>query len=200
MPNFTVTLCTFGRTTLFWHISGPLMRNTGGESEASFTCIKTKSFLCLCQSSQKHRYLKTCTRGVIDPWYITRCRISRKMRRLMETQQTSWHVFTQHIKPTVVSPTCLFHLSSYPWQYNEREHKQKPFSTFRKLGMWFPPEERRPQARMALMHREESSSLPWALISAHKPTLINWRRFFSTDPSFFIKARTPPAPEKQLCR
>lgn len=41
----------------------------------------------------------------------------------------------QHIKPTVVNPTCLFHLSSYPWQYDEREHKQKAFSTFRKLGI-----------------------------------------------------------------
>lgn len=129
--------------SLFWHIFRLILRNRGGESELSFTCIKTKSFSSLCESLQKHRYLTLCARGVIDPWYITRCRISRKMQRLVETQQTSFHVFTQHIKPTVVNPTRLFHLSAYPWQYDEREHKQEPFSPFRKLGMWFPPEERR---------------------------------------------------------
>lgn len=169
--------------SVFWQIFRPIMRNRRGESEPSFTCIETKAFSWLCQSLWKHPYLKSCARGVIDPWYITRCRRSRKLRRLMETRQTSLRVFTLRIKPTVVNPTCLFRLSSYLWQNDEREHKQKPFSTFRKLGMWLPPEERWLSARMATMHREESLGLSWSQLTILH-WLTNWLSFFQWPPTF----------------
>lgn len=107
----------------------------------------------------------------------------------------------QHIKPTVVNPTCLFHLSSYPWQYDEREHKQKAFSTFRKLGICdcaLRNADSRPEWwRLKRKKKERKSlALPWPLTSAHKPArLTDWA--FPTDPSL---SRITAGPEKQLCR
>lgn len=92
------------------------------------------------------------------------------MRRKLSRQARVFSLSTSNplLSTPPVSSICPLILDNIM----KREHKQKPFSTFRKLGTQIsPPEERRLSARMAVMHREERWGLQWPLISAHKPSL-----------------------------
>lgn len=114
--------------------------------------------------------------------------MSRETWCLMETRRTRSRAFIHHIKPAVANPTCLFHLASHPWQYDEREHKQKPFSKFRKPGLRFPPG--RANSRWIWIEIKDWV-LPWPL---HASSLADWLIpdwvfFPPTDPSLFIRAR-----------